>query len=70
MEKCKNPDRCKAVVQMDVINRVCTAGGMDLEQAIRELQLDDLKYARLAKREDLHQVAKEIRAVCRKKGRS
>lgn len=65
--KCKEADTCKATVQMDALNRVCTDGGMDLDIAISELQLDDLKYARLAKREDLHRVAKEIRAVCHKK---
>jgi len=64
---CKNPDRCKATIQMDVLDRVCFGGGLSLDRAIRELQLDNLKYARIAKREGFDRVAKEIRNVVKEK---
>lgn len=63
---CKNPDFCKAVVQMDVLNRVC-GYNMDIDQAIKELGLDDMKYYRLAYREDFNWVARKIRSVIKGK---
>ena len=31
MERCKNPDKCKATVQMGVINIMCQGSGMDMD---------------------------------------
>jgi len=67
MERCKNPDKCKATVQMGVINIMCQGSGMDMDVAIRELGLDELKYMRLAYKEDYPLIARTIRRAIKEK---
>lgn len=50
-----------AICQMHTIQTVLSGGGMDLETAILELQLNSERFAKLAESENLHDLAKVIR---------
>ncbi len=59
----KSCNNCLAICQMHTLDIVLSMGGMTIERALREMNLDKEKYIRLAKREGLGNIAKEIRKL-------
>jgi hypothetical protein len=50
----------KAITQMNVLNVVMSKGGMDIYDAIIQLNLVDIKYIRLARENNLKYIATKI----------
>jgi hypothetical protein len=50
----------RAITQMNVLNVVMSKGGMDIYDAIIQLNLVDIKYIRLARENNLNYIATKI----------
>lgn len=50
----------RAITQMNVLNVVMPNGGMDVDEAIVQLSLADIKYVKLARENNLYYIASRI----------
>ena len=66
MDKITKHEKDLAICQMHTINTVLQFGGMNIDQAIRALDLDEKKFAKIARNEGIDWIADEIEKIMAK----